>query len=212
MTSDRPTSKIRSLLPLVWAALFMVVGILVLIYLGRDTARLMNSPLGDWELKPLLHTESVPTLASLQGKVSLLHFWGTWSPTCRREFPEFVELWETFKDDSRVAIFSISCSPEAEGDLASLREETAAYYQTLGTAIPTFSDPALFTRGRITRMLAAGGFGYPFTMVLDPQGIVRDYWLGDQPGAMEQAERLIRSMLADPLPPSSAAAGSTTNG
>ncbi len=30
----------------------MLVGILVLVYLGRDTARLMNGPLGEVDLYP----------------------------------------------------------------------------------------------------------------------------------------------------------------
>ncbi len=44
--------------------------------------------------------------------------------------------------------------------------------------MPTYCDLPCSPRGRVTRMLAAGGFAYPLTMVIDPDGIVREYWLG----------------------------------
>ncbi len=44
--------------------------------------------------------------------------------------------------------------------------------------MPVYCDPAMYTRGRIATMLSAGGFGYPMTLVVDPDGIVREYWIG----------------------------------
>jgi len=35
-------------------------------------------------------------LSSLRGKVVVLHFWGTWCPTCRRELPQFEQLQRSF--------------------------------------------------------------------------------------------------------------------
>ncbi len=59
--ASRPTSKLASLYPLIGAAAFMVTGILILIYIGRDTASLMNAPLGDVDIYPLAMTETNPT-------------------------------------------------------------------------------------------------------------------------------------------------------
>lgn len=191
MTDNAPISKLRSLMPLAWAGLFMLCGILVLVYLGRDTARLMNGPLGEIELVPLLEASDRPTTESLVGKVAVIHFWGTWCPPCRQEYPEFVELHRKFVGDSKVAVLSVGCSPEFERDLDELRTETKNYLDSLRVSMPIYADPNMFTRGRITRMLAAGGFAYPFTVIVDGKGIVRDYWSGYSRGAMAKAADLV---------------------
>jgi thiol-disulfide isomerase/thioredoxin len=194
MENPSSTFKLRSLMPLVWAGLFMLCGILVLIYLGRDTARLMNSPLGEIELRPLLDTNDRPTIESLEGKAVLFHFWGTWCGPCREEFPEFAELQKHWMDNPSVVVLSVSCSPSYETNLDELRSETKQFLDSLGVLLPTYSDPNAYTRSRITKMLAAGGFSYPFTLIIDKQGIVRDFWLGAKKGSMQRASETLEKL------------------
>jgi cytochrome c biogenesis protein CcmG, thiol:disulfide interchange protein DsbE len=187
MNNQSNPSPLASLRPLVLAALFMVCGILVLIYLGRDTARLMKGPLGEVELKPLLNAESSIDGQSILGKVTILHFWGAWCPPCREEFPEFVDIYRALKNDSRIQILSISCSGGPEKDLAALKEQTESFMRRYETDLPTYCDPVMFTRASIARMLAAGGFAYPFTLIVDRDGIVQDFWRGYHKGGMAKA-------------------------
>jgi thiol-disulfide isomerase/thioredoxin len=194
MSSSSQPSKIESLRPLILAGLFMVCGILVLVYLGRDTARLMNGPLGDIDLKPLLNTQEPITLPSLQGKVTVLHFWGTWCPPCVAEYPEFAKLYAKFEANSKIKIVSVSCSPGSESDLEQLEFKTKNYLETIHVSMPVYCDPVMFTRGSVTRMLAAGGFGYPFTLVVDQEGIVRNYWLGADKTVLPQVEKLVKKL------------------
>ncbi len=196
MTDVRQPSKLRSLWPLAIAGLFMLTGILILVYLGRDTARLMNAPLDDIDLKALLSTDPAPTIESIRGKIVVLHFWGTWCGPCKEEFPKFVEVYRHYESDPNVMFISVSCSPGMENDLVELRNETSSYLQSLGVTMPTFADPAMFTRGKIARMLASGGFVYPFTLVTDREGFVREYWLGSSPNTMTELEAVI-TQLAD---------------
>lgn len=182
------------------AGIFMLLGILILIYIGRDTARLMNAPLDEIEIRSLLDADTNPTLESLRGKVAVFHFWGTWCGDCRYEFPKFVEVYRRFADNPQVEFVSVSCSAGIERDLESLKKDTSEYLQSIDVAMPTYADPAMFTRGKITRMLASGGFGYPFTLVLDRQGVVRQYWLEGTPGSMEQLSKLIADLIAEPTP------------
>lgn len=172
----------------------MVLGILVLVYLGRDTARLMNGPLGEIDLKPLVHTQEPITLSSLQGKVAVLHFWGTWCPPCVAEYPEFAKLYAKFESNPNVKFLSISCSPGSENDLETLANKTSKFLDSIHVTMPVYCDPVMFTRGSVTRMLAAGGFGYPFTLVVDKNGIVRDYWLGSNKNTLSQVEKLIQKL------------------
>jgi alkyl hydroperoxide reductase subunit AhpC len=186
MISEHKPSKLGSLWPIAGAGLFMLVGILVLVYLGRDTARLINGPMPEIDLHPLLFVEQPLRKEDFEGKICVLHFWGTWSEPCRKSFPEFVDLYRHYESDRRVQIISVSCSQGVEASLSKLKEETQAFLELQGVEIPIYSDPAMFTRGSIARMLASGGFSYPFTLIVDSQGIVREYWLGDTPNTMPQ--------------------------
>lgn len=199
MNNDSPLSKLRSLWPLGLAGLFMLCGILVLVYIGRDTARLMNGPLGEIELVPLLKAGDKSLVASPTGKVLVVHFWGTWCPVCRKEFPAFVELHKKFQSRPDVTVLSVGCLQATSGSLEQLRTETEDYLRSMDVDMPIYADPNLFTRGRITRMLAAGGFGYPFTLVVDKQGIVRDYWMGGKTGAMKEVDKLIEQLANESL-------------
>ncbi len=187
----------------------MVLGILVLVYLGRDTARLMNGPLGEIDLKPLVHTQEPITLSSLQGKVAVLHFWGTWCPPCVAEYPEFAKLYAKFESNPNVKFLSISCSPGSENDLETLANKTRKFLDSIHVTMPVYCDPVMFTRGSVTRMLAAGGFGYPFTLVVDKNGIVRDYWLGSNKNTLSQVEKLIQKLEQMESPEAVAAKPST---
>jgi thiol-disulfide isomerase/thioredoxin len=197
MTQVYQPSKLRSLWPLGLAGLFMLTGILTLVYLGRDTARLMNAPLDEIDLKALLNTESVPSIDSLKGKVVVIHFWGTWSDSSKQAFPEFADVYRHYEANPAVTFLNVSCSPGMESDLEKLKNDTSNFLQSLDVQLPTYSDPAMFTRAKITRMLASGGFVYPFTLVTDRQGFVREYWLGNTPGSMAQLKSVVDRLLSE---------------
>ncbi|MDE2794554.1 MAG: TlpA disulfide reductase family protein [Gemmatimonadota bacterium] len=46
--------------------------------------------------------------ANLEGKIAVLHFWGTWCGPCVVELPEYQEFDERYREDPEVHVFSIS--------------------------------------------------------------------------------------------------------
>lgn len=46
--------------------------------------------------------------ADLDGKIAVLHFWGTWCGPCVVEMPEYQKFDERYRDDADVAVLSIS--------------------------------------------------------------------------------------------------------
>lgn len=46
--------------------------------------------------------------ADLEGKIAVLHFWGTWCGPCVVEMPEYQKFDERYRDDAEVAVLSIS--------------------------------------------------------------------------------------------------------
>jgi len=192
---NRPSAW-KSLVPLLLAGVFMVAGIMVLVYLGRDTARLMNAPLDDIDLVPLVDAVPLPTVSEMKGEILVLHFWGTWCPPCVEEFPEYVQLVNAYKSNPKVRFLTVSCSPGAEESIETLRDDTIKFMHARRIRVTNYADPAMYTRGRIAKMLSSGGFQYPMTLVVDKLGTVREFWLGSNSNTMSQVHEAIKKQLA----------------
>lgn len=179
-------AKVRTLLPIFLAGLFMVMGILVLVWIGRDRDQLTGSPLIDIDLHPLLNTDSVLELDDLKGQIVLYHFWGPWCEDCIREYPKFANLAGRYSGkESEVTIVSVACSSGEENDTKKLRLDVEVFFQKLEATgkleadLPIYCDPAIFTRANLVRSMPKGGFAYPTTILVDQSGIIRSIWRGD---------------------------------
>lgn len=177
--------KLLSLGPLLGLAIPMLLGVLFLVWLGRDRATILGSHFQDYDLQALIANGAVSDgsrldPASLQGKLVILHFWGTWCPPCRMEYPEVSRCMEDYLNDSDVLFLNVSCSPGAEKDLKELRSATEQFFRDsqIGNRFPIYCDPTAFTRVQLANRLGSGGFAYPSTFVIDPEGIVREAWRG----------------------------------
>jgi cytochrome c biogenesis protein CcmG, thiol:disulfide interchange protein DsbE len=175
---------------------FMLLGTLFLVWLGTPTAsQSIGQPLPTLDLQPLLNVESSLTLDEVRGKVTVLHFWGTWCPPCRLEFPEFVELANKFAGHPQTLIVSVSCSGGPEYNVEELKSETETYLNKIAPDMKTYSDPAAMTRSGLAMLLFDGTFAYPTTVLVDSDGNVADVMQGYREGAMQKLETRIKSML-----------------
>jgi hypothetical protein len=68
----------------------------------------------------------------------------------------------------------------------------------MNTPMPTYADPAVYTRAQITKMLSAGGFVYPSTLLVDQAGTVRYLWRGYAQGGMKELQNKINLLLQSP--------------
>ncbi len=192
-TLPRPEPK-TGLTWLIRAGLFMLIGMMILIYIGRDTSTIVNSPMPELDLTPLHLADSKPTNESLKGKVVVYHFWGTWCPPCRIEYPEFHEVYVGYRDNKNVEFISVSCEAGSE-PLDSLKSSTIEYLEQINAPMPVYADPAVFTRAKVTQMLSAGGFVYPCTLLVDQKGVVRYLWRGYSENGMSQLKSRIDALL-----------------
>jgi thiol-disulfide isomerase/thioredoxin len=69
-------------IPLFLACLFMVIGTVVLVVMGREESRLRGMVLGELDLKPLLYASKPIEPADIEKKIVVLHFWGFWCVPC----------------------------------------------------------------------------------------------------------------------------------
>lgn len=180
---------------LLYAALFMLLGISGLIFLGRERNKLVGQKVGELDFKPLLNTQESASVAMARGEYKLIHFWGTWCPPCMTEYPEVIKLQRKYKDDPRLVVISVSCGQAVPENLEELEFDTKYFLQGVGGDMPVYSDPAMYSRVQIANMIGRQGFLYPMTMLLDKEMKVVETWLGaTRVGELDRAiERVLES-------------------
>ncbi len=123
----------------------------------------------------LVATGAEGRLSDLRGKVVLVNLWATWCPPCTRELPVLDRLQRVYRDRGLVVLTLTDEPPEAVREVL----ERLAPHATSGS-VASFG------------WLAIRDFR-PFTLVLDRQGLLRDYFFGEQ--SYETFETRIRPHL-----------------
>lgn len=75
-----------------------------------------------------LNTGEEFSTSSLKGKIPVIVFFNTGCSDCRKELPVIQELWESYKEDSKVKIIVIAREESAEG--------IATYWEENGLSMP----------------------------------------------------------------------------
>lgn len=103
------------------------------------------------------------TLREAQGKPVVLNFWATWCGPCQRELPTLQAAAERYGD--RVLIIGV--------DQGEPPETVQRYVDQLGLTFPIPMD-AEFAVSDLYNVR-----GLPTTFFIDPQGVIRQMWLGE---------------------------------
>ncbi|HQU42070.1 MAG: hypothetical protein B7Z73_09055 [Planctomycetia bacterium 21-64-5] len=203
--SEVPPSRPR--LPWFWIVLAVGAGLLVLRLSASGplapSARNaggahpgVGKRLTSLSLRPLTFAGDPLTLDDLAGKVVVLNFWGTWCPPCRDELPHVAELAEHYRNDDRCRVLAVSCGsggPDPVSDLPELHMNTQQLLESMHLELPSYADPDGRTRRAVAQ--AVGFDGYPTTLVVDAQGVVRGIWTGYGPGVEKEIATLVATLL-----------------
>lgn len=136
-------------------------------------------------------------LDDLQGKVVLVNYWGTWCPPCKMELPSLVALAREMRDEPDFLFLSVSCGGNAANeDRDVLAESTAAFLQSTKTELPTYFDAGGESRKSLIVAANLHEFGYPATVLLDREGIIRALWIGYDVAYEREMELAVRNALA----------------
>lgn len=101
-----------------------------------------------------------------RGSIILVNFWGTWCPPCLAEIPHLVRVQERME-----ALGGTIIGPAiGSGSPAAIR----TFMEKHGVNYPVWigSDEVAVRR--------FGVAGYPFTLLVDPEGVIRRTYLGPQ--------------------------------
>jgi len=114
-------------------------------------------PAPDFSLKDLQGNSL--SLSSYKGKVLVINFWATWCPPCRREIPDFIEVYKEYKDRG-LEILGVSVD---EASAAALLEWTRKQ---------GINYPIALATPEIVRDYEPGDF-IPATIIVDRKGLIR---------------------------------------
>lgn len=102
----------------------------------------------------------VVSLSRLKGKVVLLNFWATWCPPCLAEVPDLIR-WQRDYGSRGLQVVGITYPPTERAKVVRfVRRLRVNYPILLGT--------------KETKALFAGGETLPTTVIIDPDGNVRE--------------------------------------
>lgn len=127
---------------------------------------------------------STVRLADYRGRIVILNFWGTWCPPCVREIPELVRLQTQLEALGATVLGPAVDSGSPEKIEAFLADFGVNYPIVIGSGAQAVGD--------------FGAIGYPFTLLIDAEGVIRKRYLGPQTADGLLAD--VREMLAERTP------------
>ena len=108
----------------------------------------------------------VARLSDYAGQIVLLNFWGTWCPPCLVEIPHLIEVQEVLLELGGTIVGPAVGSGSGEAVLR--------FGLDRGINYPLWLSDYDTAVGRF------GAAGYPFTLLIDGDGIIRRQYLGPQ--------------------------------
>lgn len=113
---------------------------------------------------------------AFQGRVTLLNFWGTWCPPCRRELPGLARIASSLAGDPCFQLVAVSCGTGGPDDRDEVAADTARFLERERIPVDAWCDPS----GMARRLFAdAYGFeAFPTTYLIGPDARVRRVWSG----------------------------------
>ena len=158
---------------------------------------LMEARTGDMK-KLVIHKEARPklerafqaknggavTMDRFAGKVTVVNFWATWCPPCRKEMLMLSELQTEFGGDA----FEVVTIATGRNDINGIKR----FLGEIGVDnLPLYLDP----KQGLARDMAV--LGLPITLILDPEGREIARMRGDAEWNSESAKAIISALIAD---------------
>ena len=183
----------RVVLPVIVSALILASLIVILRSRSGNGASVIGSPAPvlslvslidanepDAEPNPALDLNAIDVAKlSLEDRVTVLHFWGTWCPPCKAEYPELVKRMGERASNPVLQFISVSTEGGEDETYEGLREKTQKYYETIeATGLTTYADANGVTRQASATILNRPFIVYPTTLVIDQNAKVAGLWQG----------------------------------
>lgn len=130
------------------------------------------------------------------GKVTVLHFWGTWCPPCKAEYPHLIEAMKRRGMNPTLQFISVSCESDPSATFEGLQASTRKYYEKIAAGnLPTYADARGVTRHNVTKAFEEPSIVYPTTLIIDTNQRIAGVWQGYTESSLAEMETLIDNLL-----------------
>lgn len=148
----------------------------------EDGGKIDNGPLIEFSIKTIDGDTVTPE--DFRGKVLMVDYWATWCAACKKEFPEFVKLLDTYGDD--FVIIAITVDKDMDTLNAYLDETDWPF-------IIGLSDESETPSWRTVQV-------FPTAFIIDREGYLRNKLKGGHP--YEDFDEIIKSLIEEKVPAS----------
>ncbi|MFT5111631.1 MAG: peroxiredoxin [Parasphingorhabdus sp.] len=122
-------------------------------------------------------------LDEYKGKVVVLKFWGSWCGICQLKWPKHQALYNQLQEEKDVVFLTVS--------FAESLQKSQSFAHGMEYTVPLFHGSNL---GLIKTVDGAPfqPLGTPYNLLLDRNGVIKQKWIGHQPGVTAE---IVRSFL-----------------
>ena len=108
-----------------------------------------------------------------------------------------IQLWDKYRGNSDFEFLSVSSGGSLKEDVTDLREQTEKFLNSREVEFPTYVDFDGASRQILMGLVDMDGFGYPTTVLLDRNAVIRAVWVGYIPGSEREMETVVSKLLAE---------------
>ncbi|TWU37318.1 Thiol:disulfide interchange protein TlpA [Novipirellula artificiosorum] len=164
---------------------------------GQDSAAIGESA-PELDLLRLTSDPDPITLEQLvPGKVTLIHFWGTWCGPCKMEYPHLSETVAKLEANPQFEFVSISCESGSSETYDHLKQKTYEFLNKIQASTEVYADPYGVTRSSAAERMQQSAMYFPTSMLVDQEGIIRGVWQGYAPEAVAEMEAAVMRLLSE---------------